>query len=61
VRNPRARRTAALAWAASEIAAGAAAFLLPGPSAPDWVRAGLSMYGLTAVVLGLATASATSA
>ena len=35
MRNPRAWRTAALAFVASGIAAGAAPFLLPEPSAPD--------------------------
>jgi hypothetical protein len=53
MRNPRAWRAAAFTCAASGLLAGGAAFLLPGPSAPDWVRGFLFMYGVTAVIVGL--------
>jgi hypothetical protein len=56
MRNPRAWRTAAVAFAVSGVAAGAAAFLLPERSAPDWLRGCLFIYGLMAVVFGLAGA-----
>ena len=56
MRNARLWRTAALLWALSGLAAGAGAFLLPGPTAPEWARASLVAYALTAVIFGLASA-----
>lgn len=54
MRNPSFWRATALAWAASGPVAGAAAVALP--EAPDGLRIALAIYGLTALVFGLASA-----
>ena len=55
-RTPYSSRNIALAFFASGWMTAAAAFLLPGPLAPDWVRTCLFIYGSTAILFGGGTA-----
>ncbi|MEO7168709.1 MAG: hypothetical protein ABI016_16960 [Chthoniobacterales bacterium] len=54
--NPSRGRTIALYFFASGWVASAAAFLLPGLSEGNWVRTGLFIYGLSAIIFGGGTA-----
>jgi hypothetical protein len=56
MRNRHSSRNIALAFFASGWVTAAAAFLLPGPLVPDWVRICLFIYGSSAILFGGGTA-----
>lgn len=56
MRNPHHWRNVALGFFASGWVATMAAFFLPGPIAPDWVRTCLFIYGSSAILFGGGTA-----